>query len=93
MPAYLIRITGRVQGVFFRSSALKQAQILNLTGWVRNVSDGSVEVFAEGPEKDLQKMIVWCRKGPREARVEEVVVKEVVERHCQGFRIGMTNDQ
>ncbi|MDD5055631.1 MAG: acylphosphatase [Candidatus Peribacteraceae bacterium] len=87
MPARLIRITGRVQGVFFRSSTLKQAQALNLTGWVRNNGDGSVEVFAEGPENDLQKMISWCRRGPERARVAGIAIENVPEEHRQEFLV------
>ena len=87
MPAYQIRITGRVQGVFFRSSTKEKADELGVAGWVKNVSDGSVEVFAEGDEQKLQELIGWCRKGPEQAQVERVEIAEVTERHCKGFRI------
>jgi len=57
-------ITGRVQGVFFRARTKSVAESLNLTGWVRNMPDGSVEAFFEGREEDLKAMLSWCKKGP-----------------------------
>ena len=68
-------ISGVVQGVFFRASTSHAARALGLTGFVRNRSDGDVEVVAEGEEGSLEKMIGWCRKGPSGARVESVDVK------------------
>ena len=65
-------ITGTVQGVFYRASALEQAQGLNLTGWVKNLPDGSIELVAEGPRYALDQIIEWCRHGPPAARVEDV---------------------
>jgi acylphosphatase len=65
-------ITGTVQGVFFRASALEQAQGLNLTGWVKNLPDGSIELVAEGPRYALDQLVDWCRHGPPTARVGEV---------------------
>jgi acylphosphatase len=71
-----IIIFGRVQGVFFRSNTQKQARKLNLTGWVRNNSDGTVEIVAEGSQEALKKFQAWCRKGPMFARVDEIKVKQ-----------------
>lgn len=68
-------ITGRVQGVFFRASALERAQGLGLTGWVKNLADGSVEVLAEGPRYALEQLVEWCRNGPPDAEVEHVGVR------------------
>jgi acylphosphatase len=65
-------ISGRVQGVFFRSNARKKALELGLAGWVRNLSDGRVEAVLEGEESPLQEMIVWCHRGPIHASVEKV---------------------
>ena len=67
-------ISGIVQGVFFRASALAVARSLKLSGFVRNLSNGRVEVIAEGEEQALARMIEWCRKGPPGARIEEVEV-------------------
>lgn len=65
-------IYGDVQGVFFRANAQSQARSLGLSGWVRNVDDGSVEVVAEGDPQNLRKLADWCRKGPAGASVESV---------------------
>lgn len=69
-----LKISGRVQGVWFRASARDQARSLGLTGWVRNLSDGRVEAVAEGEEKTVESFVAWCRKGPHGARVEGVDV-------------------
>lgn len=62
-------ISGRVQGVFFRAEAQGEARRLGLTGWVRNLPDGRVEVVAQGPKEKLEKFIEWCRHGPPGAHV------------------------
>lgn len=67
-----MRIHGRVQGVWYRASTQKQAAALGLSGFVRNVADGSVEAVAEGPREQLEALIAWCREGPPHARVSEV---------------------
>ncbi|MBU4372926.1 MAG: acylphosphatase [Euryarchaeota archaeon] len=67
-------ISGKVQGVFFRSSTKDKAEELNLTGWVRNLDDRRVEAVFEGEEGNLKKMVGWCRKGPEYARVNNVEV-------------------
>ena len=68
-------ITGRVQGVFFRSYTEDKALELGLTGWVRNLSDGRVEAIFEGDEEKIKEMIKWCYKGPPGARVTIVKVE------------------
>ena len=68
-------ITGQVQGVFFRTSCMEQAQLLNLTGTVANLAGGEVEVTAEGAKYNLEQLVVWCRQGPPDARVEDVIVR------------------
>jgi len=69
-----LRITGQVQGVFFRRSAKIEAEKLGIVGWVRNESDGSVEIMAQGEKKNVDKFIKWCKKGPPFARVEKIDV-------------------
>jgi len=69
-----IKITGNVQGVFFRGHTSHIAQKLSLTGWVRNDADGSVEIVAEGEKESLEKLVAWCREGPSFANVEDVEV-------------------
>jgi acylphosphatase len=67
-------VSGRVQGVFFRSNTKSKAEELCLTGWVRNLADSRVEAVFEGEEGNVEKMLQWCRKGPEYARVEDVEV-------------------
>jgi acylphosphatase len=73
-----LRVFGRVQGVFFRAWAAEQAQGLNLTGWIRNREDGSVEALAFGPPEAVDQFIAKCREGSPSAHVERVDV-EVAE--------------
>jgi acylphosphatase len=65
-------ITGKVQGVYFRDSAQREADALGVTGWIRNNSDGSVEGVFEGTTKNLFKMIEWCQHGPPRAHVIDI---------------------
>jgi len=69
-----VLISGRVQGVFFRSNTKDKADELSITGWVRNLSDGRVEAVFEGEEESIEKMLQWCREGPKYALVEKVEV-------------------
>ena len=68
-------ISGRVQGVWFRESCREQAVALGVTGWVRNLSDGRVEVVLEGPEAAVDRVVQWCHDGPSRAHVERVEVQ------------------
>jgi acylphosphatase len=70
-------IAGRVQGVFYRSSARDEARRLGLLGEVRNLPDGRVEAIAEGKREALEHFIAWCRSGPPMAEVEEVQIRWV----------------
>jgi acylphosphatase len=67
-------ISGRVQGVFFRSNTRKKALELGLGGWVRNLNDGRVEAVFEGEESSIEKVITWCHQGPSYASVDDVEV-------------------
>ncbi len=67
-----VRISGQVQGVFFRDSTRQKAEELGLAGWVKNLSDGSVEAVFEGPSGKVREMVSWCEEGPRNASVEDV---------------------
>jgi acylphosphatase len=68
-------VRGRVQGVFFRASAQREAKRLGLTGWVRNRNDGSVELCAEGEEEELRELLAWAHKGPGASRVDRVEIR------------------
>ena len=65
-----IIISGRVQGVFFRRAAAEQARLLGITGWVRNLPDGAVELVGEGKRRNLELMLAWAHTGPPYARVD-----------------------
>ena len=80
-------VRGRVQGVFFRKAALEEAGRLGVGGWVRNRSDGGVELEVEGPEEAVEALLAFCRKGPERARVDEVVVDHHPVRGEAGFRV------
>jgi acylphosphatase len=67
-------VSGRVQGVFFRGETVDQAVSLGLSGWVRNLSDGRVEIVAEGAKEDAQSLIDWCYDGPPAAVVTGVEI-------------------
>lgn len=69
------RITGVVQGVFYRASTRDRARELGLVGWVRNRGDGSVELEAEGPGEHIRRLLEWCRQGPAGAQVDQVEVE------------------
>ena len=70
-----LSISGFVQGVFFRASARARAQKLGLSGFVRNLPNGDVEVVAEGEENMLERMAAWCRQGPFGSRVDHVELR------------------
>jgi acylphosphatase len=80
-----IRVTGRVQGVWYRGWTVDAARALGLSGWVRNRRDGSVEILAEGPEAALDALVGHCRQGPPAAQVERVEVEESDEEAPVGF--------
>ncbi len=67
-----IIVTGRVQGVFFRRAAADEASGLGVTGSARNLSDGSVEIIAEGQRRNLEMLLAWAHSGPPHARVDAV---------------------
>ena len=71
-----IRVSGAVQGVFFRESAMSEARQLGLNGFARNEADSSVYLEAEGGEENVRKFVDWCRSGLSFARVTDIEVKE-----------------
>jgi acylphosphatase len=69
-----IRVSGLVQGVFYRATTQQTARSLALRGWVRNELDGSVSAVAEGPRSRVEELVSFCRKGPPGARVDDLEV-------------------
>ncbi|MFA7430855.1 MAG: acylphosphatase [Rhodospirillaceae bacterium] len=82
----LVRITGRVQGVWYRAWTAEQAQARGLSGWVRNRADGSVEALFHGPAATVADMIAACHEGPPAAQVVDVTAESVNEAPPQGFQ-------
>jgi len=80
-------VTGRVQGVFFRTETRDRARSLGLGGWVRNNGDGTVEAVFEGDEERVESMVEWCRRGPAGAEVEAVDVEREEPVGEAGFRV------
>ncbi len=88
VKAFLANVTGKVQGVFFRAYTKEKADSLNLKGYVRNMPDGSVEVYAEGESNDLEKLLEFLKVGSPYSKVEKVNVYYVEpERKYEDFRI------
>lgn len=81
------RITGRVQGVYFRASTAERAHELGLAGWVENCADGSVEVAAAGPAEAVAELVRWLWSGPPAARVASVRTEAYDEPCGVGFEI------
>ena len=67
-------VSGRVQNVWFRDTCRAEAVTRDVSGWVHNCADGSVEAVFEGSEQAVAEMISWCRSGPPRARVDHVEV-------------------
>lgn len=82
-----IKISGRVQGVYFRAATRDKALELGIAGLVSNLSDGSVEVIARGSEGQLAALVAWCHEGPPAARVQAVNVYDWEGEVPEGFRI------
>jgi len=76
MIASYISIYGEVQGSGFRTWAKQQSLKLNLSGWVRKASDGSIEIFVQGEEKHINTFVSLCWDGPNTAFIDEVLVKD-----------------
>jgi acylphosphatase len=68
-------VRGRVQGVYFRATAQREARQHGLSGWVKNRTDGSVEIVAEGEEDDVKDFLTWAQTGPSTARVDDLDVR------------------
>lgn len=76
-----IKIYGRVQGVFFRQTTFNKANQQHLSGYVRNLSDGSVEAVFEGDESSVNMLLDWCKIGPSHAKVKgvDIISKGIIE--------------
>jgi acylphosphatase len=85
---YKLTVRGRVQGVFFRASTQREASRLGLAGFVRNQPDGSVYIEVEGRQEEIDKLLVWIRKGgPPHGRVDDVEIIKGEPQQYKRFRI------
>lgn len=80
-------VSGQVQGVFFRATTEATARRLGLTGWVRNLRDGRVELVACGEEARLKELEQWLWQGPPRARVEQVVSDDIEPQVFRDFEV------
>ena len=76
-------VRGFVQGVFFRDTVRRRAEAASVAGWVRNNADGTVEAVFEGESDQVERLVAFCREGPRGASVDRV---EATPEHPQGLR-------
>ena len=82
-----LTIVGRVQGVWFRASTKEQANKIGVKGFVKNLVNGNVYIEVEGTQEQLQLFVIWCKKGPRLAHVNEVIEEHGDLAHFTHFEI------
>ncbi|MBA2250370.1 MAG: acylphosphatase [Chitinophagaceae bacterium] len=87
MPTVHLLIKGKVQGVFFRASAKKEAARFGITGWIKNTDEGDVEARITASENELENFINWCKKGPDNATVNDVIITSKPPETFSGFVI------
>lgn len=87
MKTIKILIRGKVQGVFYRATALKNAKSLSINGVVKNCLNGDVEIIAEGNIDKIDDFLNWCKKGPPMAKVSEVFTEEIERMNFKEFKI------
>jgi acylphosphatase len=87
MLRWELKVTGQVQGVFYRHSAVQVAERLGLGGYVRNLPDGSVACVIEGKREALEEFLAWARRGPPAAQVHGVTVVEREPEGDRGFHV------
>lgn len=80
-------IKGTVQGIFFRQFIKDNAERNNIRGFVRNLEDGRVEVFIEGDNENVEKMVDLCQKGPKHSRIEKVDIQEEKFQDFKEFKV------
>lgn len=75
MKRIRILIEGRLQGANFRYHTQQQAHKLQLTGFVRNLSDGRIEIDAQGDDESIDKMLAWCQQGPHSSQIKNILFR------------------
>lgn len=82
-----IYVSGDVQGVGFRQFVKYNARKLNIKGWVKNLPDGKVEVMLQGRDKELEKMVQVCKRGPMISNVKNVEIENLSDEYFEDFKI------
>ena len=82
-----VRLSGRVQGVFFRGWTAEQARELGVVGWIRNCPDGSVEARLSGDEQAVTELVERMRRGPSGAQVTRLDANEIAPEPSEGFDV------
>lgn len=83
-----VYVSGRVQGVFFRSETRDEAVKHGVTGWARNLPDGRVEIVFEGEKKNVERLLEFCKRGPMLAKVAKVEISwEAYTGEFKNFKI------
>ncbi|GAA0819667.1 acylphosphatase [Colwellia sp. D2M02] len=85
---YKVHISGKVQGVYFRSSAQQQAIDYSISGYARNLSNGDVEVLLCGEQSNIDNMLAWLAHGPEQAEVDSIDYEQVARQEHHFFSIG-----
>jgi len=80
-------VKGKVQGVYYRQSTREKARKLQITGTIKNLSDGSVELIATGTEEQLEQLTTWCRQGPPRAAVIDLIITPLSLQSFNDFSI------
>ena len=87
MKSIHLKVSGRVQGVFFRDSTRRKANELGLTGFVRNLSNGTVEIVAQGSEEKINELIEFIKNNPGNSKVKDVKINYKEMENFNGFEI------
>ena len=85
--AVKIIVKGSIQGVFFREFVKENAILLKINGFARNLSDGNVEIRAEGNIDDVDELCERCKKGPKHSKIKEIVIEETPFQDFKEFKI------
>ena len=85
MPTTRLLIKGKVQGVFYRAGAKEIAKNIGITGWIKNVANGDVEVLVTGTTAQIMEFINWCWQGPGKAMVTDIGITEEPEEGFSDF--------
>lgn len=87
MKTVHLKISGKVQGVFFRASAMEMAKLHKISGWIKNTYDDKVEALITGTNDEVEKFIEWCKHGPEKANVEKVIITNKELQICTRFEV------